>query len=136
MQRPYSNTILLVISRSQVKQSVCRLAAMAHRSLWSYDTSSPSDASPVERRHIHYNDEVMQCIAVQVEDSLADNDWNANFDDDAMLKQVASNSSTGHESTRSIFSDDSKTIAPLPPTVRKRCDLLPSLEEQPIEMYV
>ncbi|KAJ5684845.1 uncharacterized protein N7477_001190 [Penicillium maclennaniae] len=66
--------------------------------------------SPSERRHIHFNDEVEQCIAVDIKE--ADEDWPATFEDE-------SSSDDEVVMMRQIFSSDSKTIAPLPSTTLK-----------------
>ncbi|KAJ5307154.1 hypothetical protein N7476_007810 [Penicillium atrosanguineum] len=82
-------------------------------------------ASPSERRHIHFNNEVEQCIAVDIKE--ADEDWPVTFEDESssddgvvMMRQMSGKSSLSNRSTpRNSFSSDSKTIAPLPSTTLK-----------------
>jgi hypothetical protein len=71
-------------------------------------TSSCSGlTSPSERRHIHFNNEVVQCIAVEVKEM-------------DMMRQIPGQASVSNRSTpRNSFSSDSKTIAPLPSTTLK-----------------
>jgi hypothetical protein len=99
--------------------------------------STPSNStssgliSPNERRHIHFNNEVVQCIAVEAKDDEDhEQDPSAFFlgpDDDAesddgvvMMKQLPPKATISNRSTpRSSFSSESKTIAPLPSTTLK-----------------
>ncbi|KAJ5963132.1 hypothetical protein N7481_013437 [Penicillium waksmanii] len=87
-------------------------------------TSSSGMTSPSERRHIHFNDEVEQCIAVDIKEG--DGDWPAVDDESSsddgviMMRQIAGQASLSNRSTpRNSFSSDSKTIAPLPSTTLK-----------------
>ncbi|KKZ62975.1 hypothetical protein EMCG_02686 [[Emmonsia] crescens] len=94
-------------------------------------TVSPGTESPSDRRHISFNDEVSQCIAVEGKDDYYDDmdDSTCVIDDDdisedgvLMMRQAPprSRSPLSSQSTpRSSFSSDSKTIAPLPPTTLK-----------------
>ncbi|OAX83433.1 hypothetical protein ACJ72_02212 [Emergomyces africanus] len=92
-------------------------------------TVSPGTESPSDRRHISFNDEVSQCIAVEGKDYYYDdmNDTTCIMDDDdmsedgvLMMRQVPPRPPLSSQSTpRSSFSCDSKTIAPLPPTTLK-----------------
>ncbi|EPS31903.1 hypothetical protein PDE_06862 [Penicillium oxalicum 114-2] len=90
-------------------------------------TSWSGIASPGERRHIHFNNEVEQCIAVEVKDADEEESWFPAFDtesssDDSvvMMRQVPGGASPSSCSTpRGSFSSDSKTIAPLPSTTLK-----------------
>ena len=92
--------------------------------------------SPGERRHIHFNNEVSQCIALESkeEDDDEAEDDNRPYqaqsllieeedeDDDGvvMMKQVPSKARISNRSTpRGSFSNESKTIAPLPSTTLK-----------------
>lgn len=79
--------------------------------------------SPSERRHIHFNNEVVQCIAVEAK---GDDDWPATFDESSsddgvvMMRQIPGRSSLSNRSTpRNSFSGEGKTIAPLPSTTLK-----------------
>lgn len=91
------------------------------------DSSSSGLASPSERRHIHFNNEVVQCIAVEAKEGDDEEDWPATFDDQSssddgvvMMRQISGKASLSNRSTpRNSFSSDSKTIAPLPPTTLK-----------------
>lgn len=96
-------------------------------------SSASGLTSPSERRHIHFNNEVVQCIAVEAkeldgEEGEADGeDWPAAFDDESssddgvvMMPQNSGKASLSNRSTpRNSFSSDSKTIAPLPSTTLK-----------------
>lgn len=82
--------------------------------------------SPGERRHIHFNNEVVQCIALESKDDeeeepqgIARND---DYDDDdgIVMMNVPSKAHASNRSTpRGSFSNDSKTIARLPSTTLK-----------------
>ena len=86
--------------------------------------------SPGERRHIHFNNEVVQCIALDSKDDEEDEERTtaATEDDDdvdeddgiVMMKQVTPRTKASNTSTpRGSFSCDSKTIALLPSTTLK-----------------
>lgn len=94
--------------------------------------------SPSERRHIHFNNEVEQCIAVDSkeddeaeeeepqstlsDDDDDDDDGDDDEDDDGivMMKEVPSRAKISNRSTpRNSFSSESKTIKPLPSTTLK-----------------
>ncbi|KAF3386597.1 hypothetical protein F1880_001425 [Penicillium rolfsii] len=83
--------------------------------------------SPSERRHIHFNNEVVQCIAVEVKEMDEDEPWPPAFDEESssddsvvMMRQIPGRASASNRSTpRGSFSSDSKTIAPLPSTTLK-----------------
>ncbi|KAJ5359865.1 hypothetical protein N7517_009056 [Penicillium concentricum] len=86
-------------------------------------TSSSGMTSPSERRHIHFNNEVVQCIAVEAKGY---EDWPATFDESSsddgivMIRQISGRSSLSNRSTpHNSFSGDGKTIAPLPSTTLK-----------------
>jgi hypothetical protein len=89
---------------------------------------SSGTGSPYERRHIHFNNEVVQCIAVEAKDDEYD-DWPTAITDDSssedgivMMKQSSwktSGSDRSSTTPRSSFSSDNKTIAPLPSTTLK-----------------
>lgn len=80
--------------------------------------------SPSERRHIHFNNEVEQCIAVDIKEG---DEWAATFEEESssddgvvMMRQMAGKSSLSNRSTpRNSFSSEGKTIAPLPSTTLK-----------------
>lgn len=95
--------------------------------------------SPSERRHIQFNNEVSQCIAVETKDDQDDVDPSDFFlgeesddgdsesyyeDDDGdglvMMKQLSRRPSLSNRSApRRASNSESKTIAPLPPTTLK-----------------
>jgi hypothetical protein len=98
--------------------------------------------SPAEKRHIHFNNEVVQCIAVESKDDeeeeeeeegeeeeeeeehpppvISDDEEEDEDDDLVMMKHVPSKARTSNRSTpRGSFSTESKTIAPLPSTTLK-----------------
>ncbi|KAK2811986.1 hypothetical protein FQN50_001694 [Emmonsiellopsis sp. PD_5] len=93
------------------------------------ETVSTGTESPNERRHISFNDEVSQCIAVEgrddyyyddIDDTCAIDDDQSSVDSVLMMREMPYRSSLSNETTpRSSFSSDSKTIAPLPPTTLK-----------------
>ena len=99
-----------------------------------FSVTSSGLQSPGERRHIHFNNEVVQCIAVESKDDdeeegeeeeqspavvSADEDEDEE-DDLVMMKHVPSKARTSNRSTpRGSFSAESKTIAPLPSTTLK-----------------
>ncbi|KAJ5159233.1 uncharacterized protein N7500_008884 [Penicillium coprophilum] len=87
-------------------------------------SSSSGMTSPSERRHIHFNNEVVQCIAVEAKGY--EDDWPVTFDESSsddgvvMMRQISGRSSLSNRSTpRNSFSGDGKTIAPLPSTTLK-----------------
>ena len=84
--------------------------------------------SPSEGRHIHFNNEVVQCIAVEGrggEDEDEEQSMTKSDDEDedegvVMMKQVPDRAKVSNRSTpRGSFSNDGKTIAPLPSTTLK-----------------
>jgi hypothetical protein len=88
--------------------------------------SSSSGLSSTERRHIHFSNEVVQCIAVEEHESntssffLSPKDDTESDDGVVMMKQVDAMLPISNRSTpRSSFSSESKTIAPLPSTSLK-----------------
>ena len=86
-------------------------------------TESLSDVtSPTERRHIHFNNEVVQCIAVDSRDEDEDhsswvtfNDTDVSSEDVEMTEDTSPTSSTSSKT----FGHEKKTIAPLPSTTLK-----------------
>ncbi|KKK12827.1 hypothetical protein P175DRAFT_0505540 [Aspergillus ochraceoroseus IBT 24754] len=93
------------------------------------NTSLSGVSSPSEQRHIHFNDEVVQCIAVEAKE---DDEWpNALGDDYALGDDSSSDdgivmkpgpldaSASGRSTPRGSFSSENKTIAPLPSTTLK-----------------
>jgi hypothetical protein len=87
-------------------------------------TSSSGMVSPGERRHIHFNNEVMQCIAVEAKEGEEEDEWLAAFEDESsdegavMMPLLRSRASVSNHSTqRSSLSCERKTIAPLPSTI-------------------
>jgi hypothetical protein len=85
--------------------------------------------SPSERRHIHFNNEVEQCIAVdsKEDDEAEEEEPQSTFSEDdeddegiVMMKQVPSKAKVSNRSTpRNSFGNESKTIKPLPSTTLK-----------------
>jgi hypothetical protein len=87
-------------------------------------SSSSGMASPSERRHIHFNNEVVQCIAVEAK--VYEDEWPSTFDESSsdnsvvMMRQITDRGVVSARSTpRNSFSGDGKTIAPLPSTTLK-----------------
>jgi hypothetical protein len=115
--------------------------AMAGRLNFNYgsEVTTPANSissglvSPSERRHIHFNNEVVQCIAVEAKDVdeededdpmdfFLDEDDDTSDDGVVMMKQFSPPKAPIHSNRstpRSSFSAESKTIAPLPPTTLK-----------------
>lgn len=85
-------------------------------------SSSSGMTSPSERRRIHFNDEVEQCIAVDVKEGEGWPAIDEESSDDGvvMMRQISGQAAISNRSTpRNSFSSDSKTIAPLPSTTLK-----------------
>ncbi|KAH8689205.1 hypothetical protein BGW36DRAFT_402204 [Talaromyces proteolyticus] len=98
------------------------------------NSTSSGLISPSEKRHIHFNNEVEQCIAVEAKDDEEhavdpsrfflgeeDDDEDTESDDGVvMMKQVSPRLLSSSQGTpRNSFSSESKTIAPLPSTTLK-----------------
>ncbi|KAI9819569.1 MAG: hypothetical protein M1827_007019 [Pycnora praestabilis] len=104
--------------------------------------SSSGIQSPVtgERRHIHFNDKVEQCIAVDMKEGDDDEDYRftaiQDDDDDSsddgvvMMKTSSKARPSNQSSPRSSFSGESKTIAMLPSTTLKCRGDTPDPQEQ------
>ncbi|KAI9824216.1 MAG: hypothetical protein M1832_002023 [Thelocarpon impressellum] len=98
----------------------------------SASSSGLQTPSTGEKRHIHFNDKVEQCIAVDVKDGDDDDDDDGHYpaiddgDDQSsddgvvMMKRSSSKARLSKRSTpRNSFSGDGKTIAMLPSTTLK-----------------
>lgn len=89
--------------------------------------SSSGISSPSERRHIHFNNEVVQCIAVEAKGDDEDDHWRDTLEGDLssddgiiMMKRKSPHESPSGASTpRGSFCAENKTIAPLPSTTLK-----------------
>lgn len=88
-------------------------------------STPPGTSSPNERRHIHFNNEVSQCIAVEgKEGDEEQNTWPVTFDDDTWtqdsiaIEPVYPEAPDAGSPTRSSCSEN-KTIALLPSTTLK-----------------
>lgn len=88
-------------------------------------TAPVSDiGSPNERRHIHFNNEVVQCIAIEAKEEGEDyGEWPMGLEDGlfsgnvAMTNQMLSNTAASNRcSPRNNPGHQNKTIAPLPST--------------------
>ena len=98
--------------------------------------------SPSERRHIHFDNEVKQMIAVEGKDDGDDdddltrvveekNDADEEEDDLVTMKEIPSKAKMSNWSTpRGSFSKDGKTIAPLPSTTLNYRGDTPDPEKQ------
>jgi len=95
-----------------------------------FSITSSGLQSPGERRHIHFNNEVVQCIAVESKDDeeeegqlpavVSDEEDEDEDDGLGMVIHIPSKARTSNRSTpRGSFSFESKTIAPLPSTTLK-----------------
>lgn len=89
--------------------------------------TSSGIGSPGERRHIHFNDEVVQCIAVEAKGDEDDGEWPTHTGQDlvadegvVVMKQIFPQVSEAEKgSSRTNSTGDNKTIAPLPSTTLK-----------------
>ncbi|PLB48565.1 hypothetical protein P170DRAFT_359333 [Aspergillus steynii IBT 23096] len=89
--------------------------------------TSSGTGSPSERRHIHFNDEVVQCIAVEAKGDEDESEWQTPVGDElvaeegvVMMKQIIPQVSDAEKNAlRTSSSGDNKTIAPLPSTTLK-----------------
>ncbi|MCJ1315491.1 hypothetical protein MMC15_000811 [Xylographa vitiligo] len=91
-------------------------------------SSSSGLQTPGERRHIHFNDKVEQCIAINKDVDDHDDNYSAIQDDDdssddgvIMMKAVYGKERklSNRNTPRGSFSNESKTIAMLPSTTLK-----------------
>ncbi|KAL4789193.1 hypothetical protein BDV19DRAFT_36307 [Aspergillus venezuelensis] len=83
------------------------------------NSTSSGIGSPSEKRHIHFNKEVLQCIAVEAKEE--EEEWlefggESSWDDSFVVKPA---SPKGGAAPRGSFSGENKTIAPLPSTTLK-----------------
>ncbi|RAH71055.1 protein phosphatase regulator REG1 [Aspergillus aculeatinus CBS 121060] len=88
------------------------------------ETTSSGIGSPSEKRHIHFNNEVVQCIAVEAKEEDDEEqracDDSLSEDGVVMMKQIHPNIGRSDRGTpRGSISGDNKTIAPLPSTTLK-----------------
>lgn len=92
------------------------------------NTSISGIASPNSGRHIHFNNEVAQCIAVDVKDgedghdcfSATSDDDSSSYDGVSMMKQIFPDTPLNTRSpSRNGVNAENKTIAPLPSTKLK-----------------
>ncbi|KAL2819874.1 hypothetical protein BDW59DRAFT_151232 [Aspergillus cavernicola] len=89
------------------------------RARFTTNTSPSGAGSPGERRHIHFNKEVLQCIAVEAKE---EEEWlefggESSWDDSYVVKPALP---SGITTPRGSFNgDNNKTIAPLPSTTLK-----------------
>ena len=107
-------------------------------------SSSSGVTTPNERRHIHFNDKVEQCIAINKDsddpegyyrNALCDDDDSSDDDGVIMMKEVHGKERklSNRNSPRSSFSNDSKTIAMLPSTTLKYRGDTPEPREQALK---
>lgn len=115
---------------------------MVGRLNYGYGSAVPTPANSIssdllsscERRHIHFNNEVVQCIAVEAKDIddeegeeddpmdfFLDDDDDTSDDGVVMMKQVSPKGAINlnRSISRGSFSCEGKTIAPLPSTTLK-----------------
>jgi hypothetical protein len=128
-ERTSSDFSMATFSRGSVANTPAGEDSLTSLSTRHSSTSSGLE-SPGERRHIHFNNEVEQCIAVdskeddeaeeeEPQSTLSDED---DGDDEGivMMKQVPCKAKVSNRSTpRNSFSSESKTIKPLPSTTLK-----------------
>ncbi|KAL3432542.1 hypothetical protein BDV09DRAFT_173822 [Aspergillus tetrazonus] len=94
-------------------------AADVHLSGLAMHAASSGLGSPSEKRHIHFNKEVLQCIAVEAkyeEEEYLEFGGDSSWDDTFIVKPA---SSSGGSTPRASSSGENKTIAPLPSTTLK-----------------
>ena len=116
-----------------------------HPSLLSSITSSGLQSPGAERKHIHFNEQVEQCIAVDVkgaedepEPSIVDYDYDDSDSDDGgiMMKRSDSNRKLPplhRSSTPRPPNNDSKTIAMLPSTTLKYMEDTPESHDSAVK---
>ena len=93
----------------------------------SQSTSTSGQQTPCTRKHIHFNNKVEQCIAINGEHDhcrfhkTVQDDSDSDSDDELLtMKSVPSKARLSNQSTpRTSFSSESKTIAMLPSTTLK-----------------
>ncbi|KAI9370961.1 hypothetical protein BJX61DRAFT_55936 [Aspergillus egyptiacus] len=98
----------------------CAPGLQTPRARPSVNTSSSNAASSAEKRHIHFNKEVLQCIAVEAKDEeeeCLEFGGDASWDDSIIVKPASPNAGT--TAPGSLNGDTNKTIAPLPSTTLK-----------------
>ena len=104
-------------------------------------SSTSGVQTPCTKRHIHFNDKVEQCIAINEEtddhhsyNSAIHDDSDSSEDDMLVMKPVKQPTkakiNSGRSSPRTSFSNDSKTIAMLPSTTLKFRSDTPEPKEQ------
>lgn len=112
-----ANTDFSAFSRTSAARSMCDLT-----SVFSSGCQSPST-----KKHIHFNNQVQQCIAVETDDDDDDDDddmYGGTYDaddsssDDGITMMVRSSSNRSNRSERGSFSE-TQTIAHLPSTTLK-----------------
>jgi hypothetical protein len=114
-----------------------------HPSLLSSITSSGMQSPGTERKHIHFNEQVEQCIAVEVkgaedepEPSIMDYDDSDSDDGGIMMKRSNSNRKLPplhRSSTPRPSNNDSKTIAMLPSTTLKYMEDTPESHDSAVK---
>lgn len=112
-----------------------------HPSLLSSINSSGLQSPGTERKHIHFNEQVEQCIAVEVkgaedepEPSIMDYDDDSDSDDGGiMMKRTGSGRKLPPLHRSSSYNNDSKTIAMLPSTVLKDMEDSPESHETAVK---
>ena len=93
------------------------------------NTSRSGAATPTESRHIHFNNEVAQCIAVEAKEAeeehgfwpttVYDDDWHSDDGVSTMKQIFPDTESDSSDTRRNSINADNKTIAPLPSTTLK-----------------
>jgi hypothetical protein len=128
-ERSSSEFSIAILSRGSVANTPVGEDSLTSVSTRQSITSSGLQ-SPSEGRHIHFNNEVEQCIAVdsKEDDEPEEGEPSSTFSDDededdegvVMMKQVPAKANIGDRSTpRNSFGSESKTIKPLPSTTLK-----------------
>lgn len=114
-----------------------------HPSLLSSINSSGMQSPGTERKHIHFNEQVEQCIAVEMkgaddepEPSIIDYDDSSSDDGGIMMKRSSSGRKLPpmhRSSTPRPTNNDSKTIAMLPSTTLKYMEDVPDSHDSAVK---
>ncbi|KAI1847317.1 hypothetical protein JX265_006437 [Neoarthrinium moseri] len=117
-----------------------RRLSRQNTSLAPSNASSGVESPTAERKHIHFDEQVKQCIAVEVkgededEEEAEDDYWNQDYDSDSddggvMMKSTKSKKMPFRPKPKTNLSTESKTIAMLPSTTLKYREDTPDLPD-------
>lgn len=126
-----ASTVCCLTFPLSVRRSSAETSSSLARSMDSSGDSSPS----TERKHIHFNEQVEQCIAVEVkrddDDDDADLDGYSDSDDGVVMKRVVPKrrAPLARIRTRTAAYVEGRTIAMLPSTTLKYREDMPGPPE-------